>query len=256
MKSLSKQTIAPILVASFLATAGMAFAQDSETSDTSEVEPSVPSAIPLSDRSPEEKEARRAALEQNKLDMQAQFQEKKLEMEAKQEERQATQVEKREEMQIKATERRTALQARAQERITNLAANMSNRMDAVIERLQNITGRLETRITRLKELGVNTSDAEAALASARVSITAATSEIANIDTQVNAAVGSEDVKTSWQAVRTTFTNIRDHIKTAHTELRSCVSALKIAAAEAKDSRGVSDAIRNNPDTETSTEPES
>tara|TARA_B100000508_G_scaffold141059_1_gene145730 strand:+ start:2307 stop:2984 length:678 start_codon:yes stop_codon:yes gene_type:complete len=127
-------------------------------------------------------------------------------------------------------ERRIQLQAQAQTRITNLAANMSNRMDAAIERLTNIADRLDSRIAKIQAEGVDTSAAEASLASARMSIDAAAAEIATIDTEVAAVVGSENVRTAWEGLKAKYQEIKNYIKTAHTELRNTVEALKTAVA--------------------------
>lgn len=147
-------------------------------------------------------------------------------------------------------ERRSQLAERAQARVTNLAANMSNRMDAMIVRFENVIGRLESRIEKLNERGVDTSEAESALESAKLSVDAAAAEIATIDSDVADAVGSEDARAGWAAVKEKYQSIRAHLKTAHTELRNTVAALKAAVADAVDTNGVSDAVRSDNSLET------
>lgn len=150
--------------------------------------------------------------------------------------------ERRAEMQTSLEERRAQIEVHVQERITNLAANMSNRMDAAIERIQNIIDRIDTRIQKITESGVDTSEAKKALASAQLSVDAATNEIATIDDQVAIAIGSEDVRTAWKEVKETFMTVKHHLKTAHSELRITVAALKTAVAETEMSNGVSEAV--------------
>jgi intracellular sulfur oxidation DsrE/DsrF family protein len=128
---------------------------------------------------------------------------------------------------------RTTLVARAQDRVTNLAANMSNRMEAVIERLQNIATRLESRMTKMSDSGVDTTAGAAALASAQLSLDAAVTEISDIDASVYAAVSSADARTGWTTLKAKFTSIKDFIKTAHSELRSSVSLVKEASLAAQ-----------------------
>jgi hypothetical protein len=128
---------------------------------------------------------------------------------------------------------RTTLVARAQDRVTNLAANMSNRMEAVIERLQNIATRLESRMTKMSDSGVDTTASAAALASAQLSLDAAVTEISDIDASVYAAVSSADARTGWTTLKAKFTSIKDFIKTAHSELRSSVSLVKEASLAAQ-----------------------
>jgi signal transduction histidine kinase len=192
----------------------------------------------------EQMEERKAEFEAAQAERQEAVETKREEMQEQMEERKEEMAEKREEMQEKMEERRAQLQERAQERITNLAANISNRMDAAIARMQNIIDRLQSRIDKLAEMGVDTTEAEAALESAQMSVDAALAGIGEIDDEVLVAVESEDVRAAWPAVKETFTAVRDHIKTAHTELRAVVAALKEAVAEAELGRGVSDAVRS------------
>ncbi len=188
-------------------------------------------------------EARKTEMQENATERKDQLDAKREEMQENQTERKEQFEEKRAEIQENIAERRIKLQERAQERITNLAANMSNRMDAVIERIQNIINRLDSRIEKLSDRGVDTAAAEAALASAQISIDAAVAEIATIDIEVTAAVSSEDARTAWSGVKESYTTIRDHLKTAHTELRASVEALKIAVAAEGTGPGASDAVR-------------
>lgn len=149
------------------------------------------------------------------------------------------------ERQQQVEERRTQLQARAQERILNLAANMSNRMEAAIARIENIGIRLENRISKLSTQGINTTEAEASLASAKLSIEAAKLSIAEIDELVTNTVKAEDARKDWIEVRKTFLTTRDHLRTAQTELQASVVALKMALREASAETGVSEAVRMN-----------
>ena len=174
---------------------------------------SAESRINLSDRpaTPEELEAGESS---NRVEARAEFA--------------STSAERRAEVQANVDQRKIALQVRAQERVTNLAANMSNRMEAAINRLQNVSGRIESRIEKLKARGVVTAGAENALASAQVSLNAALAEIATIDADVQAAVSSQNARAGWNQVKAKFFIIRDHITTAHTELRASVAALKLS----------------------------
>jgi hypothetical protein len=142
-------------------------------------------------------------------------------------------AQQRTEVQGQSADPKTALEARTQERVTNLAANMSNRMEAVIERLQNITNRLESRIIKMSDSGVDTTASAAALASAQLSLDEARTEIRNIDVSVYTAVSSADVRAGWTTLKAKFTTIKNFIKTAHSELRSSITLLKEASLEAR-----------------------
>ena len=128
------------------------------------------------------------------------------------------------------TERRAALQAQAQTRITNLAANLSNRIEAVLERLTTISVRLEARIEKIAERGVDTTAATAAVASGNRSLEMVRNDIAEIDTIIATVVGSENPRAAWASVRALYTQMRDNLKTAHSEFRAAVTALKSATA--------------------------
>jgi len=149
------------------------------------------------------------------------------------------------ERQQQVEERSTQLQARAQERILNLAANMSNRMEAAITRIENISIRLESRISKLSAQGIDTAEAELQLAGAKLSIEAATESIAEIDELVTSMVMGEAARKGWIEVRKTFLTTRDHLRTAQAELRASVAALKLALREAATETGVSEAVRMN-----------
>lgn len=212
MKAITHYFVAPVFLATLLVTASLAYAQE-ETLVEIDTEVGI---------TQEERQANREV--------------KRSEIEADIAQRQENRIELQE-------ERRAALEEKAQERITNLAANMSNRMEAIIARIQNIINRMDERITKLADRGLDTAEAEAALASAQLSIDAAAAAISTIDVNVKAAVGAEDALAAWAGVRLQYQSIKDHIKTAHTELRTSVAALKTAAAQMEDARGVSDAVR-------------
>lgn len=168
-----------------------------------------------------------------------------------QEERATARASSTEERQIERVarqeERRTMLNERAVERVRNLAANISNRMDAAIMRLEQITTRLETRITLLKETGADTTAAEASLETAKDALARAVSSIADIDARVAAVVGSESPREAWTVTRATFAEVKTDLQVAQASLRASVAALKVAVAEAGTGNGVSQAVSNTPE---------
>ncbi len=133
-----------------------------------------------------------------------------------------------EQLPLPKPEAKSVLSERAQERITNLAANISNRFDGIIARLQNIINRLNTRIEKLEATGADVSQAKQSLASAGVALEAARDDLDDIDDAVATVVGSPDPKTEWQGVRAKFISAREHVRTAHSELRATVAHLKNA----------------------------
>lgn len=170
------------------------------------------------------KEQRAEAMEERKANMADTLEKQTTAVEERQANR-AVQAEARQEVRA---ERQSALTKVRQERIINLSANISNRMDAAVERLFTIIGRLEARITKLSDNGVDTATATAALREAAASLSEAKVLLANIDTLVNGATTSEAPYSEWQSVREQYKKIGELIRQSHASLRKTVALLKEA----------------------------
>jgi hypothetical protein len=151
------------------------------------------------------------------------------------EERKAQMEAKRMEMQVNQAERRAALEEMAQKRISYLAATMSNRMEEAIARMTQVIERIESRIIKLNERDVDTSEAERYLAATKSDLRTAAATLASIDTEVVTAITSTDPRNAWARVQTIYQSARDAIRSAHGNIRSAIEALKVAlqAAEAE-----------------------
>jgi Skp family chaperone for outer membrane proteins len=110
--------------------------------------------------------------------------------------------------------------------------------------MQNIITRIKTRIAKLEAAGLGVTEAEAALSSAQLSINTAVNSLATIDATVQVAVSSEDPRANWISVKTTFQNNREQLRTAHTEIKASVQALKDAAREMENNRSAPAAVQN------------
>lgn len=130
-----------------------------------------------------------------------------------------------------STERKTALQQLAQTRITNLAANMSNRMEAAIGRMRNVIARLESRMDKLDERGIETVAARAELSVAVRHINEAAATLGNIDAEVAAFVGSENPRETWKNVKALFESSRDSLRLAHASLKKVIELLREAITQ-------------------------
>ncbi len=122
------------------------------------------------------------------------------------------------------SEVRSALSAVAQARLTNLAANVSNRMDAYVRRISNVTDRLESRANKMAEEGFVVDTARTKIADARRELETARTTLATIDSTVASFVGSENPRTYWKTVKSTYETARNAIKAAH---RATVETLLI-----------------------------
>lgn len=125
-----------------------------------------------------------------------------------------------------------ALTAAAQTRLINLAANVSNRLDAYVRRIANVTDRLESRANKLSESGLDVAPARAKIAEAKSELDKARQSLQNIDTAVNNFVKSENPRTYWQQVKATYMSARDAIKAAHRATGQTLLLLQTAAAPA------------------------
>jgi hypothetical protein len=120
----------------------------------------------------------------------------------------------------------TTLSIVTQTRITNLCANISNRLDAVILRQENIANRLQTRVNKIKAQNINTNEAEEKLKLALTTIHQAKDIIKNIDHDIHQTVTATDPKNKWTNVYSTYLETDRLVKQAHVELKTVVYALK------------------------------
>lgn len=204
--------MASILCVSLLSNEALALVAEAEVAVSVETKPTTTLQIDAQQKARANTQADRAALR---------------------EELTASTAKKRAEVQEQVAKRKATLETKSQERVTALAGNMSTRMESVIKRLQNITDRLESRIIKLNDAGVNTTSSAAALASAQLSLNAAQAEISDIDVMVYEVISSNDIHTGWTSLKTKFSNIKNFIKTAHRELRTSITLLKEATLEAR-----------------------
>lgn len=138
---------------------------------------------------------------------------------------------RREAVRASTTARLQALSNIRQERIINLSANLSNRLEAAIDRLFAIVGRLESRLTKIETSGKDVSQAKASLRRAAEQLGSARAAMNTIDTQVVEATTANDAAARWQTVRTTYTNTATLIRAARESLREVVMLTKRALQE-------------------------
>lgn len=93
-------------------------------------------------------------------------------------------------------------------------------------RLEQIVGRLQTRISMIEAGGGDVTQAKQLLTDAGSSLGSARNRLTNIDEQVAASFGSADPRTSWSILRDNYTGARGDIVQAHTALVSAISLLK------------------------------
>lgn len=147
------------------------------------------------------------------------------------------------------TERKSEVTRVSNERILNLSRNVTNRLTSALARMSKISERIETRITKLESLGVDTTEGKAKLTEA-MDLIATTQSALTTATGGEMALTGDNPKEAFQALRAQFMSIRDSVKQIHGLLREVVSLLKEAVRSGELGTGVSDAVRENTEGET------
>lgn len=142
------------------------------------------------------------------------------------EERQTDRAERIETRQTIREDRQVALTEIRQQRILNLSANISNRMDAAIDRLFTIVERLESRIQKMNESGIDTQAATAKVREAAEQLARARALMGEMDTLVFNATTAQTPVTAWSEVRGAFIEVGTLIRAGHRALREAIALLK------------------------------
>jgi len=133
----------------------------------------------------------------------------------------------------KMAERRASLAGRVKERVHNLFDNVTLRLRALIERFEQISARLESRIDKSKASGMNTIVAESAFAVARTALTSAKVSLGEISgTNLDQIVDANSPIEEFRTLRTAIIGIRENLRQAQSALLETVTALKNAAPTA------------------------
>ena len=114
----------------------------------------------------------------------------------------------------------------AQTRIRNLAANLSNREDAAVRRLENVSARLDSRLKIFEGNGMDMSSARTHLTEATAALATAKQNLDGIDAAVNTFVGSSNPREYWTTLKGTYSDTATTIQAAY-------DALVLALAQAE-----------------------
>ena len=114
--------------------------------------------------------------------------------------------------QASSTARRIAMQ---QDVAKRKAEHVTKVITATIERLENIILRLESRVTKVKDSGRSTTEAEGYIARAK-------GDLAEAETSVAAFTGldlsAEKLQDNFELIRAAAQDAKEHIRSAHTNL--------------------------------------
>ena len=137
----------------------------------------------------------------------------------------------RENIEERRGEMRTRMQERRSDILKREAAQVIKRMHAAIDRFTKIADRIDSRITKMKEKGVDTGKAEASVAIARTKITEATAAVANAEASIASAADNADASASTTASSDAGKPVREALQKA----RVAVEAARKALVEAVES---------------------
>lgn len=130
-------------------------------------------------------------------------------------------------------DQRAIISQAIRDRLHNLFDNIMRRMHAAVDRLDDITDRMESRAQKISEdNGVDVSEATQSIHEARRELAGARETLRSLPEQARAAFGSEHPRERFSAVRVAVRNVGTHIRSAHQTLREAVDALKRAIDDA------------------------
>lgn len=136
---------------------------------------------------------------------------------------------------------RASISEDTRNRTTHLIDNSTQKMTSATGRLDDVAKRLETRLAKLSQKGVDTKIAEEALARAVRTLDEAKQAVATARTSANASLTSDSPRESFKTARTQFATARQLIRDSFISLRETINEMKDAVQEAQINRGVSSA---------------
>lgn len=139
--------------------------------------------------------------------------------EVQMEERQTERVERQE-------ERRSRLDAHVEARVRAYGERLERRYNAAIERLEGIALRIETRIEKLNERGIDTSEAERELQEAYGAIAAAQSQVGAAAASLEEILVSDSPRDALNESKILFQSAKETIRDAHGALVESIALLK------------------------------
>ncbi len=151
----------------------------------------------------------RTSFKEKKDEMKTQIQEKRAEIKTNIEERKG--------------ERKVRLEERAKERVSKILERVFGRFEAFVVRYEGFATRIQSRIDKLDEKGVDTSEMKSLLKTAEESLDDSVAEIAAAKDELEALVAGESSK---EAIRAIVGDTKASLKETHMAFVATVKALK------------------------------
>ncbi len=122
-------------------------------------------------------------------------------------------------------ERKAMLAQGIQDRIVNLTSNVTDRLQAGIDRLDHIITRIDSRIVKLKAEGYDTTGAEQRVGDAKTTLEVAKKTLAEARS-AKKAVGSDTPREAYKEIRVQLSGVQDLLKQTRALLKETVVLLK------------------------------
>jgi hypothetical protein len=139
----------------------------------------------------------------------------------------ATQLSDRlEEHRAKMAERKAKLSERHQARILEHVKRLVHRLNAAIERMEILAGRVQSRIDKLTERGLDMADEQALLDTALSHIASAQTDVDALEEAVIAMLESDEPREAYAKVKELVRTTIDSVKSAHKTLVEAIRSVK------------------------------
>lgn len=161
------------------------------------------------------------ALPQNRQEIKERITQKNIELQSQIEQKR---LEIKEQNQKKEITTKVQLQIVAQDRVSKIVSQIYEKLEAILVKFDGITIRIEARIQKLKDKGMNTENAEALLTISKVNIEDTTTLIAASEFEIQ---NSLETKTSVEVIKSAIEECKISLKTIQSGLVEVVSSLKI-----------------------------
>ncbi len=132
---------------------------------------------------------------------------------------------KREAVQEAVKERREAVAKQVLERLEKFISTVVTRFESAVERLDTLSARIQSRIDKLAEAGIDVSESQKSLDEAKTKIQLAKDEVAKIKPKADEVVGG-DARALYPELKEVVGKAKEAIKEAHSALIEVVKGLK------------------------------
>jgi actin filament associated protein 1 len=150
--------------------------------------------------------------------------------------------EKKDKKKLEKKEKRKKLSAKRKDRIKAYIERILNRFRTAIGRLEKLADRVDSRIVKLEEKGLDLSKAKQLLAEARIEVESAKSALGGLLVKTDTALGENEPKTAFVGVKEILNGAKQDIKDAHKKLVEAIRAVK--ASLPKDDDDTPEAVTN------------